>query len=241
MQSYLDNHPDKDTAEHLSLGFRTGFHLNYTGLRLPLKPKNMKSAQVHIAELLAIINKEISLGRMSEPFNNLPMFNLRCNPVGILPKKDGCWRLITNLSAPTCNSVNDFIDPALCSVSYASFDHAITMISSLGKATLLCKMDLSNAFHLLPIHSLDFCLLGMCIEGKYYFDKCMPFGCAIACSTFEKFSSFLHWVLAKSCNSPNIMHYLDDFLFAGSRDTSHCTQLAVFSNIVSTVRYTSQF
>ena len=54
----------------------------------------------------------------------------------------------------------------------------------------------------------------------------MPFGCAIACSTFEKFSSFLYWVLAKSCNSPNIIHYLDDFLFAGSRDTSHCTQLA---------------
>lgn len=80
----------------------------------------MKSAQVHIAELLAIINKEKSLGRMAGPFNNLPMFNLRCNPVGILPKKD--WRLITNLSAPTGNSVNDFIDPALCSVSYASFD-----------------------------------------------------------------------------------------------------------------------
>lgn len=89
MQSYLDNYPDKDTAEYLSLGFRTGFHLNYTGLRLPLKPKNMKSAQVHIAELLAIIKKEISLGRMTVPFNNLTMFNLRCNPVCILPKKDG--------------------------------------------------------------------------------------------------------------------------------------------------------
>lgn len=73
MQSYLDNYPDKDTAEYLSLGFCTGFHLNYTGLRLPLKPKNMKSAQVHSAELLAIINKEISLGRMAGPFNNLPM------------------------------------------------------------------------------------------------------------------------------------------------------------------------
>lgn len=33
-------------------------------------------------------------------------------------------------------------------------------------------------------------------------------------------------MLAKNCNSPNIIHYLDDFLFAGSRDTSHCTQLA---------------
>ena len=89
MQSYLDIYPDNDTAEYLSLGYHTGFHLNYTGLSLPLKPKNMKSAQGHIAEPLAIINKEISLGRMAGPFNNFPMFNLRCNPLGILPKKDG--------------------------------------------------------------------------------------------------------------------------------------------------------
>lgn len=153
------------------------------------------------------------------------MFNLRCNPVGVLPKKDGGWRLITNYSVPIGNSVNDFIDPALCSVSYASFDDAITMISSLGKATLLCKMDLSSAFRLLPIHPSDFCLLGMCIQGKFYIDKCIPFGCSIACSTFEKFSSFLHWALAKNSNNPNIIHYLDDFLFAGSSNTSHCAQL----------------
>lgn len=55
----------------------------------------------------------------------------------------------------------------------------------------------------------------------------MPFGCSIACSTFEKFSSFLHWALAKNSNNPNIIHYLDDFLFAGSSNTSHCAQLAV--------------
>lgn len=62
------------------------------------------------------------------------------------------------------------------------------MISFLGKDTLLCKMDLSNAFRLMPIYPSDVCLLGMCIEGKYYFDQCMPFGCTIACSTLEKFS-----------------------------------------------------
>lgn len=39
-------------------GFRTGFYLNYTGLRLPLQPKNMKSADVHNSELLAIINEK---------------------------------------------------------------------------------------------------------------------------------------------------------------------------------------
>lgn len=72
----------------------------------------------------------------------------------------GVWRLNTNLSAPIGNSVTDFFDPALCSVSYASIDDAIDMISSLGKATLLCKMDLSSAFRQLPIHPSDFLSTG---------------------------------------------------------------------------------
>lgn len=123
LQDYLARYPDGDTAMLLLSGFSTCFYLNYTGLRLPLLRKNMKSADVHSSELLAIINKEIHLGCMAGPFNNPP-------------KKDGGWRLFTNLSAPIGNSVNDFINPALCSVSYASFDDAITMISSLGNANV---------------------------------------------------------------------------------------------------------
>jgi hypothetical protein len=42
------------------------------------------------------------------------------------------------------------------------------------------------------------------------FDKCMPMGCSISCSTFEKCSTFLHWLTAKESNSENLDHYLDD-------------------------------
>lgn len=183
----------------------------------------MKSVDVHSSVLLAIINKEIHLGAWQSTIHQCSILD-----VNQLSSAKKGWGLEINhkLGLPIGNSVNDFIDPALCSVSYASFDDAITMISSLGKATLLCKIDLSSAFRLLPIHPSDFCLLGMCIQGKFYIDKCMPFGCSIACSTFEKFSSFLHWALAKNSNNPNIIHYLDDFLFAGSSNTSHCAQLA---------------
>lgn len=49
----------------------------------------MKSADVHNSELLAIINEEKHFGRMAGPFNYSPIFNIRCIPVGVLPKKDG--------------------------------------------------------------------------------------------------------------------------------------------------------
>jgi hypothetical protein len=62
----------------------------------------------------------------------------------------------------------------------------LSMIQTLGRGVLLCKMDLSNAFRLLPNHPSDFCLLGIHIDDKYYIGKCMPFGCSIACSTFAK-------------------------------------------------------
>lgn len=55
-------------------------------------------------------------------FNNLLMFNFRCNFVGIFFKKDGGWRLIINLFVFIGNSVNDFIDFVLCLVLYVFFD-----------------------------------------------------------------------------------------------------------------------
>lgn len=51
--------------------------------------KNLKSAVSHKPhdQLLSIIQKEVHVGRMSGPFLNPPMANLRFNPVGVLPKK----------------------------------------------------------------------------------------------------------------------------------------------------------
>ena len=87
-------------------------------------------------------------------------------------------------------------------------------------------MDLSSAFRLLPIHPSDFSLLGIQIDNEFFIDKCMPFGCAIACATFEKFSTFLHWLISKNSQNLNIIHYLDDFLFMGAANSTECQKLS---------------
>lgn len=86
-------------------------------------------------------------------------------------------------------------------------------------------MDLKSAFRLLPIHPSDFCLLGIKFQDCYYFDKCLPFGCALSCALFEKFSNFLHWALSHTTKSSNICHYLDDFLFVGPNASNECDRL----------------
>ena len=64
------------------------------------------------------------------------------------------------------------------------------MNQDLGQCCLLGKSDISNAFRLLPVSPHEFDQLGFYFEGKFYFDKVMPFGCSIACRTWEVFATF---------------------------------------------------
>ena len=76
---------------------------------------------------------------------------LRCSGLGTVPKHDGGWRIIYHLSAPPGISINDFIDPNSYTLSYCSVDDAYTIINKLGTGALLSKIDLKNAFQLIPI------------------------------------------------------------------------------------------
>jgi hypothetical protein len=53
---------------------------------------------------------------MADPFPTKPISTLRTSPIGIVPKHDGGWRLITHLSYPPGQGVNSFIDQEDCSV-----------------------------------------------------------------------------------------------------------------------------
>ena len=133
---------------------------------------------------------------MAGPFDNRPLPTLRISPLGLV----------------------DFIDQKLCSVQYTRFDEAIHMIHDLGQGCLLGKSDIRSAFRLLPVSSLDFDQLGFMFEGKFYFDKAMPFGCSLACKTWELFASFLEFCVARHSTFGSLLHYLDDFLFGGGKE-----------------------
>jgi hypothetical protein len=70
----------------------------------------------------------------------------------LVPKKTSGWRLITHLSYPPSNSVNDFIDSKFTSVQYSSFDNAVSIVKKIGYNALIAKMDIKFAFRLLPCY-----------------------------------------------------------------------------------------
>ena len=129
------------------------------------------------------LEQEIALGRMAGPFPYKSISNLRCSPIGLVPKKTGGFRLITHLSYPAGSSVNDGIDDALASVA---------IIKNLGQGALLGKLDVKSAFRLLRIYPGDFSLLGIKLGESYYVDKMAPMGLKISCAAWEAFAKFLN-------------------------------------------------
>ena len=141
----------------------------------------------------------------------LPLKNLRCSPIGLVPKKaPGEFRLIHHLSWPEGQSDNDFIYPSMSSVKYSSFDDAIELVQQAWHECELAKCDIKSAFRLLPIHPDDFELVGFSFNDKYYFDKAMPMGCSVSCSMWVKFSTFIQWLVQKEAQKGLVMHYLKD-------------------------------
>jgi hypothetical protein len=189
---------------------------------LPAETKKLKSVleNPHIA--LEKVENEIQLGRIAGPFQYSPISNLRCSPIGVIPKKTSGWRLITHLSFPTFGSVNDFIGEKFTSVQYSLFDNVVSIVRNLGKGAMIGKKDIKSAFRILPG---GFDLLGFKLGSTYYIDKCLPMGCSISCSTFEHFSTFIYWLVSLRHGSQNLDHYLDDFFFAGESNTDNCKRL----------------
>ena len=119
---------------------------------------NMPSASLHPEVVDQYLTQELAKGRMLGPFpsaDNLPPLHI--NRFGVIPKghNTGKWRLITDLSFPSGQSVNDGIDPDLCSLSYITVEDIAIMASKLGPGALLAKVDIESAYQLISVHPQD--------------------------------------------------------------------------------------
>ena len=170
------------------------------------------------------LSKELEEDRLVQmSLADAEAIGVHCSPIGIIPKKNrpGKWRLIVDLSSPTGTSVNDGIDKELCSLSYTSVDTIAHKIAETGQGTMLAKMDIKQAYRMVPVHPADRCLLGMKWEGKVYVDKSLPFGLRSAPLIFTALADALAWVM-KQRGVSFVDHYIDDFITLGRPRTDEC-------------------
>ena len=219
---FLTHHPDKAFVSELIRSLTYGFNIGYTGPHTTLIANNLRSASEHPLVVDEALQKEVKNLRIAGPYSSPPYHNLRCSGLGVIPKNDGTWRIINHLSAPQGSSINDYIDPLECSLHYCTIDEAIHICQSLGRGALMAKVDLKSAFRLCPVRQEDWHLLGIKWKGKYYIDKCLPFGLRSAPYLFNKVADALEWILRHYFKVNHTFHYLDDFFFAGPAGSLAC-------------------
>ena len=218
---FLSSHPDQRFAAYLRRGLAGGFRIGFRRSS-PLRAArgNMGSVHTHPVVISDYIQGEVSAGRMRSVENS---FVVHKSPIGIIPKphQPGKFRLIVDLSAPEGASVNDGVDPSLCSLSYASVEKAVELVRRNGRGCMMAKLDLMSAYRQVPVHPSDHPLL--CVEwrGVTYADQALPFGLRSAPKIFTAVADGLSWAMI-CLGLGDFLHYLDDFFFCGSYSASEC-------------------
>ena len=195
----LRAHPDRSFVSYICTGLQIGFRIGFARHK-PLRnaASNMLSAMQHPEQIDEYLEKELRLGRMLGPFRDLgglPLVHI--SRFGVIPKghNTGKWRLITDLSFPPGNSVNDGIDPAICSLRYTTVEDVASVAAQLGPHTLMAKIDIESAYRLIPVHPEDRFLLGVNWRDQVYIDPMLPFGLRSAPKIFNAVADALEWCL----------------------------------------------
>ena len=174
--------PDREFAQFLVRGLNDGFRIGfqYGTHSCVAARRDMISALLHPEPIEGYLSKEVGGCRIIGP---LPkgFAGVHISQFGVIPKpyQPGKWRLITDLSSPKGASVNDGVDPRLCSLSYASVDDTVRGIVCLGSGALPC----------------DHLLLGVEWKGQLYVDGALPFGLRSAPKLFSVLADALLWIM----------------------------------------------
>ena len=138
----LRDHLDQDFMDYLIRGMRSGFRIGYNrASKMQSLRRIMRSAAEHATIVSDYLRQELEQGFVLGPFNTQGFSSvvIQTSRIGVILKKhtQGKWRLIVDLSSLDGASVNDGIDPALCSLSYARVEWVAEKVTELGPGTQL--------------------------------------------------------------------------------------------------------
>ena len=87
----------------------------------------------------------------------------------------------------------------------------------------MAKVDIRDAYRLVPIHPADRPFLGVSWRDRVFVDCQLLFRLASAPAIFSAIAEALEWVL-RQCGVCCMLHYLDKFLLLGSPYSDECAQ-----------------
>ena len=222
----LAAHPAQEFARYILDGFEQGFRIGFSYDKAILRQvgRNMPCSNSEVVD--EYLSEELKLNRLVRLSGaEATKAGVHCSPIGIIPKKNkpGKWRLIVDLSAPEGASINDGVDKEACSLSYTSVDRIARRVARLGRGTELAKMDVKQAYRMIPVHPSDRRLLGMQWREVIYVDKALPFGLGSAPILFSAVADALQWMM-QARGVAFVDHYIDDFITLGAPRSEECAK-----------------
>ena len=191
----LRTHPDRQFADYILSGIHKGVHIgtDRTKRLHPARDGNLPSVQSLATLASQHIQQESSTGRLLGPLPQLLVSDCQVSPIGLIPKphQPGKWHLIVDLSSPHGRSVNDAISVECCHMHYTSILEAASLIRRLGKGASLAKINLHQAYRMVPVHADDHHLLAIRWQNRVFVDTALPFGLRSAPQIFPAFTDAL--------------------------------------------------
>ena len=160
----------------------------------------------HAAKVTAVIDADVAALKKAGPFDEKPFPHMAISPLGAVPKKNSAKvRVIHNLSHPFHgDSVNAGVADE--SFSCSGFGHAARAVRSIGRGCFLVKLDVEAAYKQIPVRREDWPLLGFQWEGKYYYERVLPFGLKSSCRLWNGCPTFSGLPTIQKVHVNQLMH-----------------------------------
>lgn len=147
---------DSELVDYICSGVSNGFKIGRVdGNNPPPAPQNHASTADHVHMIREMVDLDETRGRKIGPFPEPPC-GAWVSPLGVVPKSEpGKYRVIHDLSFPEGASVNDGIPDNISACTYGLLDEVLRQIWLHGKGSLMAKLDISEAYKHVPVHSSD--------------------------------------------------------------------------------------
>ncbi|KAJ5400295.1 hypothetical protein N7465_010784 [Penicillium sp. CMV-2018d] len=204
-------------------------YLAVVGYRSKKQFRYSSNHHIHEPGITAKLAEDLNLGRVR--LASGPSF---VSPLGLVPKQDGGWRRIHDLSWPPGQGLNQGIPDSWSAIEYMTIDNIYEQVIQAGPGCATIKRDIKYAFRIVPIAEDNHHLLAFRWNGSTYVECCLPFGLATAPFLFNLFAEALHWILHCLLPAFYINHYLDDFI-AIARSPSVSDPTGAFDKVYNRV------
>lgn len=202
-----------------------------SGQMKPLPPcfqRNAPSTVKFGEEVVDTVASWVKSRFVSGPFDQPPLPTFRVNPLMAVDQGEKV-RVVLNVSSPKGLSFNDNVEQeSVERVSMSSARNVSFVIHEAGKNAIMSKIDMKDAYKMVPAPIADLRLQGFSLLGKYFVETQQIFGSQKAVENFDRLSNTVHRIsiIESDVNPGQVPRQLDDVICVSPAGSGNCKKFS---------------